>query len=83
MYTCIAAVGIVVSLFIKKNTLSRQHEAAKTGLDAQQSSKEARKQDKEEKEARKNLGRTSAPGDEDLEIGMGEMSHDAHHEPKA
>ena len=71
MYVCIAAVGLIISFFIQKNQLSRQHEETKTGLAAQQTSKEARKQ---EKEAKKSLS-ANASTEQDLEKG-GDENHD-------
>lgn len=66
MYVCIAAVGLIVSFFIKRSQLSRQHEVTKTGLDTQQTSKEARK---EEKEAKKSVENRSGSTEHDIEMG--------------
>lgn len=41
-YTCIAAVGIVFSMFIKKKELSKEHEVTKTGLEAQEQARRER-----------------------------------------
>lgn len=81
MYTCIAVTGLIISLFITKNTLSRTHEETKVGLDAQQSSKEARAQDKREKheeQAKKSMEKRMGSGEHDLEMGSQEsMSNKA------
>ncbi|KAF1355008.1 MFS multidrug transporter-like protein [Delphinella strobiligena] len=81
MYTCIAVAGLIISLFITKNTLSRTHEETKVGLDAQQSSKEARAQDKREKheeQAKKSMEKRMGSGEHDLEMGSQEsMSNKA------
>lgn len=59
LYTCIAGVGIVFSFFIKKRELSKTHEAAKTGLEAQE---EARRERLAAKEAKK-LSKKAINGD--------------------
>lgn len=41
MYVAIAAVGLVISFFVQRKQLSRQHEETKTGLDTQQTRKQA------------------------------------------
>lgn len=53
MYVCIAAVGLVVSLFIKKKELSKKHTETKTGLDVQKANADAQAQEDAEKKAAK------------------------------
>ncbi|KAL1310695.1 hypothetical protein AAFC00_000954 [Neodothiora populina] len=80
MYVCIAAVGLIVSLFISKNTLSRQHEVTKTGLDVQKSSKDAEKDDQAEKEARQHTAAERPQSMEaDLEMGTQEVAPASKH----
>ena len=57
-YTCISAVGIVVSLAITKKELSRKHEKARTGIEEQE---RVRKEVEEEKRLKKE-GRKSVEG---------------------
>ena len=45
-YTCLAFVGLLASLLISKNTLSKTHEVIKTGLDAQERGRTERKEEK-------------------------------------
>ena len=52
-YVCIAAIGLVVSLFIKKTTLTKTHEVRKTGLAAEEANRLERKQEEESKRASK------------------------------
>ena len=86
MYACIAALGLLVSLAIKKKQLSRQHEAAKTGLEAQQSGKEARLRDREERMAvAERVGSGSGSGfgsGSDLEMGTSKVGAAADDEVK-
>lgn len=35
MYTCVAAVGLVCTLFIQRKVLSTQHEETKTGIEVE------------------------------------------------
>ncbi|RMZ81165.1 hypothetical protein DV737_g2638, partial [Chaetothyriales sp. CBS 132003] len=53
-YTAFAAAGIVVSLFIKKKELSREHETTKTGLQEQE---RVRQEEKANRDARKQAKR--------------------------
>ncbi|TIA03963.1 DNA repair protein RAD50 [Aureobasidium pullulans] len=53
MYVCFAAVGLVVSAFIKKKELSKKHTETKTGLDVQRANAEAQKMEDAEKKAAK------------------------------
>ncbi|RMZ86435.1 hypothetical protein DV736_g6337, partial [Chaetothyriales sp. CBS 134916] len=53
-YTAFAAAGIVVSLFIKKKELSREHETTKTGLQEQE---RVRQEEKADRDARKQAKR--------------------------
>ena len=50
-YVCIAAVGLVVSLFIKRTTLTRTHEVTKTGLAAEEENRREREQEAKSKRA--------------------------------
>ena len=50
-FVCIAAIGLFVSLFIKKTTLSKSHEVTKTGLAAEEQNRMDRKQEAESKRA--------------------------------
>lgn len=52
-FVCIAAAGLVVSLFIAKKTLSKSHEVTKTGLAAEEHNRMERKQEAESKKANK------------------------------
>ena len=52
-FICIAAVGLVVSLFIKKKTLSKKHEVTKTGLAVEEQNRMERKHEAESKRASK------------------------------
>ena len=45
MYVCFAALGLVVSLFIKKKELSKKHTETKTGLDVQRANAAAQAQE--------------------------------------
>lgn len=81
MYACIAFVGIIVSLFIKKNSLTRNHEVTKTGLDAQQSAADAKKEDQQEKETRR-AAKRAAEKDPDLEAASAAAANETRHEPK-
>ena len=52
-FVCIASIGLVVSLFIKKTKLSKTHEVTKTGLAAEEQNRKARKEEAESKRASK------------------------------
>lgn len=52
-YTCISAVGIVFSLFIKRRELSKKHEVTKTGLAVQEQARQERLAEKKEKKSNK------------------------------
>lgn len=67
MYTCIAVVGLVVSFFIKKRVLNKQHEETKIGLENQKNRKEMRDIELQERAAAKAV--ESAPVDKDVERG--------------
>jgi len=62
-YTAFAACGILISLFITKKELSRQHEKAKTGIEEQervrQAEKAARKERRDMADAEKAANRRS------------------------
>lgn len=49
MYTCFAAAGFGVSFLITKNTLSKQHEETKTGMEAEREKRLEREREREEK----------------------------------
>lgn len=68
MYTCIAVVGLVVSFFIKKRVLNKQHEETKVGLENQKNRKEMRDIELQERAAAK--AAESAPVDKDVERGL-------------
>jgi hypothetical protein len=51
-YVCVAALGVVASLFIGKQVLSKHHEAAKTGL----AEEERRRLERQQEKKRKSLG---------------------------
>lgn len=53
MYTCFAALGLVVSLFIKKKELSKKHTETKVGLEAQRANAAAQAQEDAEKKTAK------------------------------
>lgn len=55
-FTCVAAVGVAVSLMIEKQTLSKQHALQKTGLAAQ----ELARQERMDEHAAKKLNRKGA-----------------------
>ena len=65
-YVCIAALGVVISLFITKKTLSTQHEKARTGIEEQERVRKEVKEDerveREEKRRRKDERRGTAGG---------------------
>ncbi|KAF2088124.1 putative dothistromin transporter [Saccharata proteae CBS 121410] len=65
VYTAFAALGLVISFLIAKNTLSKQHVETKTGLEAEEERRRVRKEEKE-KQVRKRQSAMSAPegGDE-------------------
>jgi hypothetical protein len=65
MYTAFAAVGLLCSLLITKQTLSRQHETTKTGLAAEE---EKRIERQERRRSKKTLAT------KDVEIGSGEQA---------
>ena len=58
-FVCIAAVGLVVSLFIKKTTLTKTHEVTKTGLAAEEANRIQRMQEAESRRASKGASETS------------------------
>jgi hypothetical protein len=63
IYVVIAALGLLISIFIKKSVLSKQHQTTKTGLAAE----EAKRLELQEQKRRSN-----APLDEEKEIGEAE-----------
>ena len=58
-YTCVAAFGLFVSLFVQKKTLSKVHEKTKTGLEEQE---RVRREVKEQRAAKKAAGMPTPPG---------------------
>ena len=68
-YVAIAAVGLLISLGISRQTLSKQHEVTRTGLDEQKKGEDARA---EEERIRKYEKRRSAGLSTDVENGEGE-----------
>ena len=52
-FVCIAAAGVVVSLFVKKTALSKTHEVRKTGLAQEELNRIERKQEAENRKANK------------------------------
>ena len=52
-FVCIAAIGVVTSLFIKKTKLSKTHEVTKTGLAAEEQNRKDRIEEAESKRASK------------------------------
>ncbi|KAK5112487.1 hypothetical protein LTR62_004244 [Meristemomyces frigidus] len=59
MYTCIAALGVVCALFIKRKTLTKQHEETKTGMEAEKENKAQRDAEREERHNKRHSKRTS------------------------
>ncbi|KAL1958915.1 hypothetical protein VTO42DRAFT_3468 [Malbranchea cinnamomea] len=60
-YTCIAGIGILLSLFVKKRELSKHHELTKTGLAAQEQARlERLAEEKERKSGKKNSNDNSS-----------------------
>ena len=52
-YVCVAVVGLVASMFIKRKTLTKTHEVTRTGLAAEEQNRVERKQEVENKRASK------------------------------
>ncbi|PVI03722.1 multidrug resistance protein fnx1 [Periconia macrospinosa] len=68
MYVCFSACGLVVSTFITKNVLSKQHEETTTGLEAEARRREEREAERAEKAEKKKQKRASRSGlDSDIE----------------
>ena len=59
-YVCMAAIGLVVSLLIKKTTLTKTHEVTKTGLAVEEANRIERKQEAKSKRASKKASRMQA-----------------------
>ncbi|CAI6332180.1 unnamed protein product [Periconia digitata] len=62
MYVCFSACGLVVSLLITKNVLSKEHEETKTGLEAESARREERETERAEKAEKKKQKRASRSG---------------------
>ena len=67
-YVAVAAVGLLISLGISRQTLSKKHEVTRTGLDEQKKGEDARA---EEERIRKYEKRRSAGMSMDVEKGEG------------
>ena len=61
MYTCFAAAGLIVSLLIGNQTLSRQHTENKTGLDIQNAAAKERQDEEQVLRNAKREGTSSRP----------------------
>jgi uncharacterized membrane protein len=57
MYVCFAALGLVISLFIKKKELSKKHTETKTGLDVQKANLAAQAQEDADKKYAKHAAK--------------------------
>ncbi|GAB7341532.1 hypothetical protein MBLNU457_7749t1 [Dothideomycetes sp. NU457] len=64
MYVCLSGVGLLVSILIKRKTLTKQHEVTKTGLEAEKANAAEAARLKAEKKAHKKHG-----DDSDVEKG--------------
>jgi uncharacterized membrane protein len=71
MYVCFAALGLVISLFIKKKELSKKHTETKTGLDVQKANAAAQAQEDADKRNAKQAARERKSHD----IEMGETQN--------
>ncbi|KAI4746083.1 DNA repair protein RAD50 [Aureobasidium sp. EXF-12298] len=71
MYVCFAALGLVISLFIKKKELSKKHTETKTGLDVQKANAAAQAQEDADKKNAKLAARERKSHD----IEMGETQN--------
>jgi uncharacterized membrane protein len=69
MYVCFAALGLAVSLFIKKKELSVKHTETKTGLDVQRANAVAQAQEDAEKKAAAAAAGRERKKPHDLETG--------------
>ncbi|KEQ76845.1 putative major facilitator superfamily transporter [Aureobasidium namibiae CBS 147.97] len=67
MYVCFAALGLIVSLFIKKKELSKKHTETKTGLDVQRANAAAQAQEDADKKNAKQAARERKS--HDIEMG--------------
>lgn len=63
MYVVFAGIGLVVSGFITKNVLTKQHEETRTGLDEEQKRRLEREAERKEKKARKEAGKVEPLAD--------------------
>lgn len=70
-FVSIAAVGVVVSLFIKKTALSKTHEVTKTGLAQEEQNRIERKLEAENKKASKRLSGMNGRQSEDFTAANG------------
>ena len=57
-YTCVAALGFLISLNITRQQLSKTHETIKTGLEAQKRAKQERLEEKKRKSLAPNIGQS-------------------------
>lgn len=67
-YVCIAAVGVLASLTIGKEKLSKLHEIQKTGLAGQEEARRERKTDEEKERRRKNTADVSKEKSNDIAV---------------
>lgn len=67
-YVCIAAVGVLASVTIRKEKLSKLHEIQKTGLAGQEEARRERKGDAEKERRRKNIVDVSKEKSDDIAV---------------
>lgn len=67
-YVCIATVGVLASLTIRKEKLSKLHEIQKTGLAGQEEARRERKIYEEEERRRKNIADVSKEKSNDIAV---------------
>lgn len=56
-YTCVSGVGLIASLFLRKNELSQEHQITKTGLEEQERARQQRLEEMREKKVLKDKQR--------------------------
>ncbi|KAI9727976.1 MAG: hypothetical protein M1828_005381 [Chrysothrix sp. TS-e1954] len=71
MYTVVSALGLAIAFLIGKNTLSKQHEETKTGLEAQEETRKEMERERADKREAREHKRTSKEA-KDLEKGKSE-----------
>lgn len=67
-YVCIAAVGVLASLTIRKEKLSKLHEIQKTGLAGQEEARKERESDEEKETRRRNTVSVSKEKSNDIAV---------------